>query len=118
MSSRIDAVASKVQTAVTMKSVTKSMEGVVGQMDKAMNSCNLEQIQMVMDRFEQQFENMDVQTAAMEGAMSSTTATTTPAEDVDSLISQVAEENGTRQRQSLWFQLCVVMVETLPSSLD
>ena len=43
LSSRLDAVASKVQTAVTMKNVTKAMDGVVKQMDKAMGSMNLEQ---------------------------------------------------------------------------
>ncbi len=44
LSSRIDAVASRVQTAVTMRSVTQSMAGVVKQMDKAMQSMNLEQV--------------------------------------------------------------------------
>lgn len=115
MSSRIDAVASKVQTAVTMKQVTKSMDGVVKQMDKAMASMNLEQIQGVMDRFEEQFENMDVQTAAMEGAMMSTTATTTPADEVESLIQQVAEANGATyssftilfSRDFVWWRPCL-----------
>lgn len=94
LSSRVDAVASKVQTAVTMKQMTKNISGVVSQMDKAMQSMNLEQITMVMDKFEKQFEDLDVQTQTMENAMSSTTTMTTPAEEVDSLISQVAEENG------------------------
>eukprot|EP00732_Lithocolla_globosa_P006497 Lithocolla_globosa_v1_NODE_7596_length_927_cov_6.961009.p1 type:complete len:218 gc:universal NODE_7596_length_927_cov_6.961009:274-927(+) len=94
LASRLDAVASKVQTAVTMKSVTKSMSGVVKQMDKAMASMNLEQISLVMEKFEQQFEDLDVQTETMENAMQTTTTLTTPAEDVDSLMSQVAEEHG------------------------
>ncbi len=46
MASRLDAVSSKVQTAVTMKQVTKSMSGVVSQMDKAMASMNLEQVSL------------------------------------------------------------------------
>ena len=44
LSSRIDAVASRVQTAVTMKKITSSMTGVVKGMDKAMQSMNLEQV--------------------------------------------------------------------------
>jgi len=44
LASRLDAVASKVQTAVTMKTVTKAMDGVVKQMDKAMSGMNLEQV--------------------------------------------------------------------------
>ncbi|KAI8608675.1 charged multivesicular body protein 1b [Chytriomyces sp. MP71] len=94
LSSRVDAVASRVQTAVTMRAVTTSMAGVVKGMDKAMQSMNLEQISMVMDKFEQQFEDLDVQTAYMEGAMGQTTAMTTPGDQVDDLINQIADENG------------------------
>ena len=47
-----------------------------------------------MDKFEQQFEDLDVQTATMEGAMSSTTAMTTPQEDVERLMTEVAEAHG------------------------
>merc|ERR1712062_275550 len=42
MSARVDAVASRVQTAVTTKRVTTSMQGVVKAMDSAMKSMNLE----------------------------------------------------------------------------
>jgi len=94
LSSRLDAVASKVQTAVTMKNVTKAMDGVVKQMDKAMGSMNLEQISMVMEKFEKQFEDLDVQIETMEGAMQNTTTLTTPQDQVDSLIMQVAEQHG------------------------
>lgn len=44
LSSRIDAVASRVQTAVTMRNVTTSMASVVKGMDKAMESMNLEKV--------------------------------------------------------------------------
>ena len=44
MSARIDAVASRVQTAVTTKRVTSSMQGVVKAMDTAMKSMNLEKV--------------------------------------------------------------------------
>lgn len=47
-----------------------------------------------MDKFEKQFEDMDVKSSYIEDAMSQTTALTTPADQVDSLISQVAEEHG------------------------
>ncbi|KAJ3295933.1 Charged multivesicular body protein 1a [Rhizoclosmatium sp. JEL0117] len=94
LASRVDAVASRVQTAVTMRAVTQSMAGVVKGMDKAMESMNLEQISMVMDRFEQQFEDLDVQTSYMENAMGQTTAMTTPADQVDELLQKVADENG------------------------
>jgi charged multivesicular body protein 1 len=47
-----------------------------------------------MDKFEQQFEDLDVKTQYMEGTMNATTATSTPAEQVDELISQVADANN------------------------
>ena len=61
MSSRIDAVASRVQTAVTTQSVTSSMGNVVRSMSAAMKSMNLEKVSNLMDQFEKEFENLDVQ---------------------------------------------------------
>jgi len=94
MSSKVDATSSRVQTAVTMKGVAKNMGSVVKALDKAINSMELEKISEVMDKFEKQFEDLDVQTSVMENAMGTATTTTTPATQVDDLIKQVAEENG------------------------
>ncbi|KAJ1978056.1 hypothetical protein H4R34_003344 [Dimargaris verticillata] len=101
LSSRIDGVASRVQTALTMRTVTGSMAGVVQSMDRAMSSMNLEKISLTMDKFESQFENLDVQTQYMEGAMSGTTSLTTPQADVDQLMQQVAEEHGLELKHEL-----------------
>uniref|UniRef100_A0A8C9UL47 Charged multivesicular body protein 1B n=1 Tax=Spermophilus dauricus TaxID=99837 RepID=A0A8C9UL47_SPEDA len=62
MSARVDAVAARVQTAVTMGKVTKSMAGVVKSMDATLKTMNLEKISALMDKFEHQFETLDVQT--------------------------------------------------------
>ncbi len=48
LASRIDAVASRVETAVTMRSVTNSMGMVVKGMDKAMESMNLERVSLLV----------------------------------------------------------------------
>ena len=110
LSSRIDAVASRVETAVTMRAVTGNMTSVVRGMDKAMESMNLErvsvtpaicvdsglkfvlQISLVMDKFETQFSDLDVQTSYMEDAMSSTNAVSTPQDQIDQLMRRTAEE--------------------------
>uniref|UniRef100_A0AAY4E7C2 Charged multivesicular body protein 1b n=1 Tax=Denticeps clupeoides TaxID=299321 RepID=A0AAY4E7C2_9TELE len=94
MSARVDAVASRVQTAVTMNKVTKSMAGVVKSMDATLKSMNLEKISALMDKFEHQFETLDVQTAQMEDTMSSTTTLTTPQNQVDMLMHEMADEAG------------------------
>ena len=94
MSARVDAVASRVQSAVTTKRVTTSMSGVVKAMDSAMKSMNLEKISGLMDKFEKEFEDLDVQTSVMEGAMSQTTATNVPQDAVEGLMKQAADEAG------------------------
>ena len=94
MAARVDAVASRVQTAVTTKKVTTSMGGVVKAMDSAMKSMNLEKISGIMDTFEKQFEDLDVQSSYMENTMSSTTTVSTPANEVDTLMQQIAGEAG------------------------
>lgn len=47
-----------------------------------------------MDRFEKDFENLDVQSASMENAMSATTTLNAPQSQVDALMQQVADEAG------------------------
>jgi len=94
MSAKVDATASRVQTAVQMKSVAKNMGAVTKALEKAVNSMELEKISQVMDDFEKTFEDLDVHTSVMEDAMGSATATTTPASEVEDLIRQVADENG------------------------
>jgi charged multivesicular body protein 1 len=94
MASRLDACCSRIETAVRMNQVSDSMQGVVKGMGNSLASMNIEQMSMLMDKFERQFEDLDVKTQYMEGAMNATTATSTPAEQVDELISRVADENN------------------------
>ena len=49
-------------------------------------------ISLVMDKFETQFSDLDVQTNYMEETMSNTTAVSTPQDQVDLLMKQMAEE--------------------------
>ena len=50
-----------------------------------------------MDKFESQFENLDVVTSTMESSMEGAMATGGQTAQVDDLISQVANENGLAQ---------------------
>ena len=45
-----------------------------------------------MDKFEKQFEDLDVHTSVIENAMGTATSTSTPASQVDDLIKQVEEQ--------------------------
>ena len=116
MSAKVDATASRVQSAVTMKGVAKNMEGVVKALDKAINSMELQKISEVMDKFESQFEDLDVHTSVMENAMGTATTTTTPASQVDDLIKQVAEENGLEVAAALPATTTATIGETVAAS--
>ncbi|KAG9096278.1 Vacuolar-sorting protein SNF7 [Ceratobasidium sp. 370] len=101
LASRIDAVASRVETAVTMRQVTGNMTAVVKSMDKAVESMNLERISLVMDKFESQFTDLDVQTSIMEDTMQSTTAVSTPQDQIDNLMAQMADEANIELEQNM-----------------
>jgi charged multivesicular body protein 1 len=88
MASRIDACSRR------MNQVTASMKGVVRGMDKSLAAMDIHQISQLMDKFEQQFEDLDVKTQYMEGSMNATTSSSTPAEQVDELIQITADENN------------------------
>lgn len=94
LGSRIDAVSSRLETAVRMNQVTKSMKGVVKGMDKGLASMDVDKISQIMDKFEQQFEDLDVKAAYMDTAMNATTANATPVDQVDDLVKMVADENN------------------------
>ncbi|KAJ5075987.1 charged multivesicular body protein 1b [Anaeramoeba ignava] len=94
LASRIDGVAARVETAVRMGQLSKSMRGVVSSMGKSMEAMDLTKMTSVMDQFEKQFGDLDVMTETMSESMDSTNAMTTPTDEVDILIKQVADEHG------------------------
>eukprot|EP00441_Pelagodinium_beii_P004389 CAMPEP_0197689812 /NCGR_PEP_ID=MMETSP1338-20131121/107424_1 /TAXON_ID=43686 ORGANISM="Pelagodinium beii, Strain RCC1491" /NCGR_SAMPLE_ID=MMETSP1338 /ASSEMBLY_ACC=CAM_ASM_000754 /LENGTH=224 /DNA_ID=CAMNT_0043272195 /DNA_START=204 /DNA_END=875 /DNA_ORIENTATION=- len=93
LASRIDAVAARVETAVSMNRLTKSMNGVVKGMDKVLGTMDVGKISTLMDKFEEQFSDMDVRAGYMENAMGNATSTATPEHEVDALLQQVGDEH-------------------------
>ena len=70
-------------------------------MEGAMKSMNLEKISQLMDRFESQFENLDVQTQVMDSTMQGTTTQMVPENDVNMLLQKQADEAGIELNQQL-----------------
>ena len=66
------------------------MGKVVQGMEAATRSMDLERISAVMDKFEQHFTDLDVQTGYMEDAMQDSTAVSTPQDQVDLLMQRVS----------------------------
>ncbi|KAG5469473.1 hypothetical protein LSCM1_02694 [Leishmania martiniquensis] len=94
LASRLDAAASRIQTAVQMQAVTKTMATTVKGMDKILTSMDPMRIAKVMDAFEQQVGTLDVSLGTMDAAFESSSAGTVPVTQVDSLMEQVAAENN------------------------
>lgn len=54
-----------------------------------------------MDDFERQMDNVRVQGACMDAALQTTVAATTPADQVDALLQQVADQHGLAIAQAM-----------------
>lgn len=95
LSARLMAVQARIETAIRMNQLTKTMKGVVRSMDDMMKA-NMDVVKMttILDKFEQQFQDLDVLDKSMATSFDSTLATTTPEVDVESLMFQVADEHG------------------------
>merc|ERR1712144_195043 len=94
LASRLDAVVSKLDTQSKMNTVNKNMAGIVKSLDRALKTNNLEQVSSTMDQFEQQFESLDVQSECVQEAMGNQQAMSTPEDQVNTLMMQVADEHG------------------------
>jgi charged multivesicular body protein 1 len=94
LGSRLDAVVSRLDQQAKMQVINKSMAGIVKSLDSALKANNLEKVASTMDMFEKQFENLDVQSEFVEQAMQNQAVLSTPEDDVNLLVQQVADEHG------------------------
>ncbi|KAK5070077.1 Vacuolar-sorting protein SNF7 [Lithohypha guttulata] len=104
LAARIDAVAARVQTAITMRTVTGSMAQTVRGMDIALKSMDLEKIGAVMEKFESQFEDLDVVSGYYENVAGGVESQQVGVEghgEVDALMARVADEAGVELNQEL-----------------
>ncbi|KIW16815.1 hypothetical protein PV08_04005 [Exophiala spinifera] len=104
LAARIDAVAARVQTAITMRTVTGSMAQTVKGMDVALKSMDLEKIGAVMEKFESQFEDLDVVAGYYEGVAGGVESQQVGVEgqgEVDALMNRVADEAGVELSQEM-----------------
>ncbi|CAG9466926.1 unnamed protein product [Pedinophyceae sp. YPF-701] len=93
LGSQLDAVSSQLESQAKMSQVTSSMRNVVSNLDKILKATPIEKVQMNMDKFENIFETLNVQTNAVSGAFKNQMALSTPADEVDQLVQEVATEH-------------------------
>ncbi|KAJ7287946.1 hypothetical protein O6H91_18G017700 [Diphasiastrum complanatum] len=94
LSSRLDAVVARLDTQSKMMTINKSMTSIVRALDVSLASNNLQKMSETMDQFEKQFINMEVQSEFVENAMAGSTSLSTPEDQVNSLMQQVADDYG------------------------
>lgn len=90
LSARLSAVASRVDSALRMKQLTAAMSSVTRGMETVLGSMDASKISKMMDKFESQFETLDVRASFMGDAIDSATGSTAPAEEIDEVIARVA----------------------------
>lgn len=91
---RLDAVVNRLETQAKLSSINKEMSGVVRSLDMALRSSNLEQVTEVMDKFEKQFEELDLQSEAMQSSIAGSTALLTPEDEVTTLMRKVCKKQN------------------------
>ncbi|KIV84739.1 hypothetical protein PV11_00499 [Exophiala sideris] len=104
LAARIDAVAARVQTAITMRTVTASMAQTVKGMDAALKNMDLDKIGAVMEKFESQFGDLDVVSGYYEnvaGGVESQQVGVQGQGEVDALMNRVADEAGVELSQEM-----------------
>ena len=70
------------------------MSDIVKALNNALALGNMQKISQTMDQFEQTFVNMEVQSEFVEAAMAGSTSLSTPEDQVNSLMQQVADDYG------------------------
>lgn len=101
LASRMDAVAGNVERAVRMNNITKSLVSVTDGMEGVLEGMDVDKIASVMEKFEKQFDSLDVRAGYMDSAIASTTATAVPEDEVDTMMDEIATRNGLEIGDSL-----------------
>ena len=94
LASKLDAVASKIQSATRTQELSKQFGSMVPQINAALKNMDIHKISTTMDQFERVFENIDVATGTINESLNSATAYTAPVSQVDQLLGQIANEHN------------------------
>lgn len=84
-----------------MQMVTQSMSGVVKSLGVALASNNMEKVATVMNTFEKQFEDLDIQAGVVNRVMGGQAALSTPEDEVEALMQAVAAQHGLEQQLNM-----------------
>lgn len=93
LQSQLEAVAAKLHSQNIRAQVSDNMGAVTTNLSEALNTMDVTQISLTMEKFIQQSEDLDLQTKLMDDSIGESTASSTPQGQVDSLLKRIADEN-------------------------
>jgi charged multivesicular body protein 1 len=94
LSSKIDTVAQRLQSAYQNQRLTEQMQSLTQQMVGAGNMMDMVKMTETMANFEKLFDDLDVNSAMMDQVFDNVNAGTVNDAEVNTLIQQVAQQNG------------------------
>ena len=94
LSSKIDTVAQRLQTAYQNQRLTEQMTSLTNQLLGAGNAMDIVKMTETMANFEKLFDDLDVNTAMMDQVFDNVNAGTVNENEVNQLIGQIAQQNG------------------------
>jgi charged multivesicular body protein 1 len=101
LASKMDAVASRIQSASRTESLTSNFARVIPQMNRVLKNMKLENISQTMTDFEKCFENLDVASGFINESLNQTTSVSAPKEQVDGLLGEIASEHNIKVSEEL-----------------
>lgn len=101
MSGRLEAVAARVEMAIKMNMLSKTMMGVTAGMDAILGTMDPEKIEKVMAKFEKQFEDMDVRAGTMDRSIGQSTASSVPEEEIETVMAKAKAERDLHDKEKM-----------------
>ncbi|OMJ96343.1 hypothetical protein SteCoe_81 [Stentor coeruleus] len=101
LSSKMDAVASRIQSAARTENMTNNFSKVIPQMNRVLKNMKLENISQTMTDFEKCFEDLDVASGYINESLNQSTSVSAPKEQVDGLLGEIASENNIKMSEEL-----------------
>lgn len=94
LQSQLEAVSAKLQSQQVRAQVSDDMKKVTQNLSDALDGMNMAELGMTMEKFVKQSDDLDLQTKYMDSAIGESTSSATPQDQVDSLLSQIADANN------------------------
>ncbi|GKT32965.1 Snf7 family like protein [Aduncisulcus paluster] len=92
LGARMEAVAMQLKSAAVMQGTAQMMGQTAGMLSSAMASMDMEQLGRIMDKCEEQFEELEIKSRVMDDALGKQAITGASSQSVGQMMTEIAEE--------------------------